>query len=178
MIAPNRVVSANLRRARQLHRWTQQEAAERLRPYLASEWSVESYAQAERAAAGHRVRRFDADELHAFTRAFGFPLAFFLIPEDPAEQVGHPEAPAGGQSVYDFIEHATAVDAATHGSIAGVLDWKQLEELLARQHEAAAGGLLRELELRRVRAEELTGRRPAPAAWPTVDDDDGGEEER
>jgi transcriptional regulator with XRE-family HTH domain len=94
----NQIVSFNLRRARELRGRTQQDCAERLTASVGERWSTESYAQAERAAAGKRVRRFDADELHAFSRVFGLPIAFFLVP---------PPATVGGGS-HEPIHHAHA----------------------------------------------------------------------
>ena len=38
-LTPNQVVAWNLRRARQLRGWTQDEAAARLEPYLGERWS-------------------------------------------------------------------------------------------------------------------------------------------
>jgi transcriptional regulator with XRE-family HTH domain len=113
----NQIVSFNLRRARELRRRTQQDCAERLTALVGERWSTESYAQAERAAAGKRVRRFDADELHAFSRVFGLPIAFFLVPPPatagggPHEPIHHAHArPQQGEMPVEFFRRVVSLD--------------------------------------------------------------------
>jgi transcriptional regulator with XRE-family HTH domain len=109
-MTPNQIVSHNLRRAREHWGWTQEETAERLTSVSGQEWSTESYAQAERAAAGKRVRRFDADELHAFCRMFRQPLAFFLVPPSPERVHAAHQLPAEGEPAVDFFARVIALD--------------------------------------------------------------------
>ncbi len=73
-LTPNQVVSANLRRIRERSGLTQKTTAKLLG------WSEESYAQAERAAKGQRVRRFDADELYALACALDTTVPALLLP--------------------------------------------------------------------------------------------------
>lgn len=86
---PNQVVAHNLARARQLRGWTQDEAAAALEPYLGVRWSNASWSQAERSVAGKFVRRFDAEEIVAFARAFELPVTWFFLPP-PAWKDGAP----------------------------------------------------------------------------------------
>jgi transcriptional regulator with XRE-family HTH domain len=90
---PNQHVAYNLRRARNRRRWTQEEAAERLAPYLGTRWSKASYSAAERSADGVRVRQFSADDLYAFARCFELPVSFFLAPSNVRDvEIGSPNA--------------------------------------------------------------------------------------
>ena len=86
---PNQVVAYNLARARQLRSWTQDEAAAALEPYLGVRWSNASWSQAERSVGGKFVRRFDAEEIVAFARAFELPVTWFFLPP-PAWKDGAP----------------------------------------------------------------------------------------
>lgn len=47
-LTPNRVVAYNLARARSLRGWTQEQAAERLEPFLGVRWSKATFSAAER----------------------------------------------------------------------------------------------------------------------------------
>jgi transcriptional regulator with XRE-family HTH domain len=80
--AANRRVAHNLRRGRELRNLTQEQAAERISLYTSKPWTRQSVWRAEKSltAETRRVRKFDADELVAFTRAFRLPLAFFFLP--------------------------------------------------------------------------------------------------
>ncbi|NLT34277.1 MAG: helix-turn-helix transcriptional regulator [Gaiellales bacterium] len=83
-ITGNQVVAYNLRMARLRRGWTQEEAAERLEPYLGVRWSKASYSAAERSIERQdRIRNFTADELLAFSLAFELPVAWFLLPPEP-----------------------------------------------------------------------------------------------
>lgn len=80
-MSPDQLVGANLRRAREAKGWTQSKAAAECAPYLGGEtWSVARWSQAERSAAGERVRPFSASELVAFATVFDRPLIWFLLP--------------------------------------------------------------------------------------------------
>jgi transcriptional regulator with XRE-family HTH domain len=77
----NQVVASNLRFAREIRGLTQAQAAEQLEPYLGTRWSKATFSSAERSAEdGARVREFSANEILAFSRAFGFPILWFFLP--------------------------------------------------------------------------------------------------
>jgi transcriptional regulator with XRE-family HTH domain len=82
-LTPNQIVAYSLRLARTRRGWTQDEAAERLEPYLGERWSKVNVSAVERSAIGGRARRFDADDLVAFALCFELPPVWFLLP--PAE---------------------------------------------------------------------------------------------
>lgn len=85
-MTPNQIVAHNLRRARALHGWTQDAAAERLAPLLGERWSKATFSAAERSVAQPaRIRQFSADELVAFAQAFELPIAFFFTPPPELE---------------------------------------------------------------------------------------------
>jgi transcriptional regulator with XRE-family HTH domain len=104
---PNQVVAYNLTRARQLRGLTQDDAAAALEPYLGVRWSKASFSQAERSVAGRFVRRFDAEEIVAFARAFELPVTWFFLPP-PAWKDGAPVK-------------LTTADARRFGSEVGLL---------------------------------------------------------
>lgn len=89
----DQVVAFNLRRARELRNWTQDEAAERLEPYLGERWSRVVFSAAERSVSGGRVRQFSASQLVAIAATFELPIAFFLMPPVEVEAI----APSGAQ---------------------------------------------------------------------------------
>lgn len=77
---PNQVVAYNLWMVRTTHGWTQEEAAERLEPYLGERWSRVVFSAAERSVAGKRIKQFSADDIAAFAAAFDLSPAFFFRP--------------------------------------------------------------------------------------------------
>ena len=79
-LTPNQVVAYNLRCARELRGWTQEEAASRLERHVGKRWSLATWSAAERSVTGDRVRQFDADELVAFAQTFDLPPSWFLTP--------------------------------------------------------------------------------------------------
>ena len=83
-LTPNQVVAYNLAQARTLRQWTQDEAAEKLEPYLGRRWSKATFSAAERSIESDRVRQFDANEIVAFARGFDLPVSWFFLP--PHEQ--------------------------------------------------------------------------------------------
>ena len=76
----NQVVAYNVRAARELRGWTQDELAARLEPYLGQRLSQASVSAIERAWDGERRREFDAHELLMFSMVFDLPMIWFLIP--------------------------------------------------------------------------------------------------
>ncbi|WP_155353162.1 hypothetical protein [Acrocarpospora macrocephala] len=61
---------------------TQEEAAARFSEATGRKWTKNSVGAAERAREVGRLREFNAEELVAFGRVFGVPVAFFLLPPD------------------------------------------------------------------------------------------------
>jgi hypothetical protein len=85
-LTANQVVALNLRTAR--GNLTQGQAAQQLRPYLGKLWSKASFSVAEQSAnKGARVREFDANEVLAFSLAFGKTIAFFYEPPDDVDVI-------------------------------------------------------------------------------------------
>lgn len=76
----NQVVAYNLREARQLRGWTQEELADRLEPYLGQRLTQAGVSSMERAWDGERRREFDAHELLVFAMVFNLPILYFLLP--------------------------------------------------------------------------------------------------
>jgi hypothetical protein len=89
-LTPNQVVAYNLAQARTLRQWTQDEAAERLEPYLGRRWSKATFSAAERSIESDRVRQFDANEIVAFSRGFDLPVSWFFLPPPPWAAPGIP----------------------------------------------------------------------------------------
>ena len=76
----NQVVAYNIREARQLRGWTQEELADRLEPYLGHRLTQAGVSSIERAWDGDRRREFDAHELLIFAMVFDLPILWFLLP--------------------------------------------------------------------------------------------------
>jgi len=76
----NQVVAYNIRQARQLRGWTQEELADRLEPYLGQRLTQAGVSSIERAWDGERRREFDAHELLIFAMVFDLPIIWFLLP--------------------------------------------------------------------------------------------------
>ncbi len=76
----NQVVAYNIRAARELRGWTQEEFAERLEYYLGTRLTQASVSAIERAWDGDRRREFDAHELLIFAMVFDLPILWFLLP--------------------------------------------------------------------------------------------------
>ncbi len=76
----NQVVAYNVRAARELRGWTQDELADQLEPYLGQRLSQASMSAIERAWAGDRRREFDAHEILMFAMVFDLPMIWFLLP--------------------------------------------------------------------------------------------------
>jgi transcriptional regulator with XRE-family HTH domain len=76
----NQVVAYNVRAARELRGWTQEEFAARLEPYIGQRLTQASVSGIERAWDGDRRREFDAQELLFFALVFDLPIVWFLIP--------------------------------------------------------------------------------------------------
>ncbi|MGH9015361.1 MAG: helix-turn-helix domain-containing protein [Acidimicrobiia bacterium] len=81
----NQVVAHNVRLARELRGWTQEDLADRLEPYLGQRLTQGSMSAIERAWEGERRREFDAQELVVFAMVFDLPVLWFLLPP-PGDQ--------------------------------------------------------------------------------------------
>jgi hypothetical protein len=79
-LGANQLVAYNLMRIRKTLGLDQDQAAARLEPYIGEKWSKAVYSAAERSYHGKRVRKFTADDLVAFSLAFGVPVIFFFMP--------------------------------------------------------------------------------------------------
>ena len=140
---PNQVVAYNLRRARNLHGWTQDEAAAALEPYLGVRWSRVVFSSAERSTAGERIRQFSADELVAFAAAFELPISFFFLPPNDLEQVALRDAPEALASE-DMLELATAQLEPAIGKLSG----ERLDEMKAMGGYVMGPGSVLPLDIR------------------------------
>jgi transcriptional regulator with XRE-family HTH domain len=85
-ITANQLVAYNLMRIRKTLGLSQEQAAERLKPFMGAEWSKSVYSTTERSYHGKRVRQFTADDLVAFSRAFGVPVIYFFLPPKPEDR--------------------------------------------------------------------------------------------
>lgn len=76
----NQVVAYNVRQARELRGWTQEELAARLEPYVGQRLTQAAVSAIERAWDGDRRREFDAHELLVFALVFDLPIIWFMLP--------------------------------------------------------------------------------------------------
>ena len=76
----NRVVSFNLRLAREQNGWTQEQFADRLEQVTGHRPTQASVSALERAWEGGRRREFDAQELVDFSVALNVPIVWFFLP--------------------------------------------------------------------------------------------------
>jgi len=82
-LSPCQIVAWNLERLRRARGWSQDQAAKELEPYLGYRLSRAAFSQAERSLDGGKIRRFDADEIVAFSRVFKVPVGCFFGPPEP-----------------------------------------------------------------------------------------------
>jgi transcriptional regulator with XRE-family HTH domain len=76
----NQVVAYNLRAARELRGWTQEDVSDRLEPYLGQRLTQAGVSALERAWDGDRRREFDAQEILIFSEVFDLPIVWFFLP--------------------------------------------------------------------------------------------------
>jgi transcriptional regulator with XRE-family HTH domain len=76
----NQIVAYNIRAARELRGWTQEEFAKHLEPYLGQRITQAAVSSIERAWDGDRRREFDAHELQIFAVVFDLPIIWFFLP--------------------------------------------------------------------------------------------------
>lgn len=130
-LTPNQLVAYNLQRIRRERGWTQEEAAERLRPHVGSLWSKAVWSAAETSVTSERKREFTADELVAFARTFDVPLVWFFMPPD----VGSLGIRASDQPA-DLLELLFGANAGYD------LVWKRLRRWLEGNPKRAKAGHL------------------------------------
>ena len=76
----NQVVAYNIREARLLRGWTQEDLAARLEHFSGTRLTQAGISSIERAWDGERPREFDAQEILIFALAFHLPIIWFLLP--------------------------------------------------------------------------------------------------
>src|SRR5947209_4053871 len=105
----NQLVAYNLRRIRERDGLTQEQAAERLEPLLGRRWSKATFSAAETSVSSGRTREFNANEILAFSAAFGVPVGWFFLPPNDGE-AEREAVSAGGQETLDAeaLVHAVA----------------------------------------------------------------------
>lgn len=84
LLSANQLVSYNLMRARKAAGLTQHDMAERLEEITGRPWSNASVSAAEASWRGGRQRKFDANEIAAFSYALDRPIGYFLLAPDDA----------------------------------------------------------------------------------------------
>jgi transcriptional regulator with XRE-family HTH domain len=90
LMTVNRVMGHNLRRARQERGWTQEQAAERLQPYLGALWSKQTFSAAEQGF----EREFSVNELIALARGFNREPNYFFEPPPSGGRIYNQRPPA------------------------------------------------------------------------------------
>jgi hypothetical protein len=83
VLSPCQIVAWNLEQARRGRGWSQEEAAGKLEPFIGYRITRAALSQAERCLYRGRIRRFDADEIVAYARAFDLPVSAFFCPPEP-----------------------------------------------------------------------------------------------
>lgn len=76
----NQVVSYNIRAARELRGWTQEDLAARLEVFLGTRPTQATISAIERAWDGDRRREFDVQDVAVYAMAFDLPIVWFFLP--------------------------------------------------------------------------------------------------
>lgn len=140
-ISASQLVAYNLSRIRKALGLSQEQAAERLEPYLGVRWSKAVYSAAERSYQGKRVRQFTAAELAAFALAFGVPVLYFYLPPKPADRIADGVLIGSEHlSWHDLFE--IAAGGEQRGAIQQRLDELPVSESATSEHLLAAAGLI------------------------------------
>ena len=137
-LTPNQLVAERIAYARKLRGWTQEEAAERLAPFMGVKWSAVTFSIVERSVDGKRIRQFTADDLVALSRAFQLPIGFWFTPvwtEDDFPLIVTPDAPTG-VSTSVLVEVLLGDDAGYEAWANEILDWGASQTLTT---DAATG---------------------------------------
>lgn len=118
-LSANQKVAFNLRRARVLHGWTQDRAADRLAPQLGVRWSRKSFSNIERSASGGPKKNFSANEIAAFAVVCDLPVQWwFETPEQPLDELTPPRPTASFADADTWV----LVDAETWDALQDVVD--------------------------------------------------------
>lgn len=128
-MTPNELVALRLKFARELRGLTQAQAAERLEPFLGTRLGKGAYSAAERSSETGRTRRFDADELWAFARAFELPISFFFCPPRADLKIGHPDSSETSSGV-EYMALIFGLDSQVRVEIAQALKDRGVRERL------------------------------------------------
>jgi transcriptional regulator with XRE-family HTH domain len=141
VLTPNQLVAYNLQRARTMRGWTQEQAAERLEPFIGKRWSKASWSSAERSVTGERPREFTADELIAFARCFELPPPWFLSLPLETKEVAVP-GPAPHQRSRDYLAmlvRGKRLEARAEEIEEALRDARDATERLDRLHQQIYG---------------------------------------
>ncbi len=139
-ISVSQLVGYNLTRIRKALGLSQEQAAERLAPFLGARWSKTVYSLAERSYDGKRIRQFTAAELAAFALGFGVPAWYFYLPPKPEDRnadgvvVGERFISWGG--LFDIV-----IGSEQRGAIQLRLDELPVSEQPGNAHALVAAGL-------------------------------------
>jgi len=114
----NQLVAYNLARVRKMLGLSQDQAAERLEPYMGERWSKAVYSAAERSYHGKRVRQFSADDLTAFSLAFDVPVWLFFVPPKPDDREEDANGVRSGDRTLTWRESFDVITGSGTGSTA------------------------------------------------------------
>ena len=98
-LTPNQVVACNVTELREEKKWTQEEAARHLEPYLGTLWSKATFSLVERSVAGTRIKTFDADELAALALAFDVAVWRLFVPPTHVPPARRVQVNVGGEEI-------------------------------------------------------------------------------
>ena len=76
----NQIVAYNIRTARELHGWTQEDLAAKIEPLLGTRPTTRTISAVERAWDTDRRRVFDAHEIAIYAAALELPIMWFFLP--------------------------------------------------------------------------------------------------
>ncbi len=140
----NQVVAYNVREARLLRGWTQEDLADRLEPFTGTRLTQAGVSSIERGWDPERRRAFDAQEILTYALVFDLPLIWFVLP--PPED-------------HRFIEGLPARASDLYKIIIGRHD--QLEPVYQRLRELG----IREPTEAEAAVEVITGRPSEAREW-------------
>ena len=98
----NQVVAYNVREARLLRGWTQEDLADRLEPFTGTRLTQAGISSIERGWDPERRRAFDAQEIITYAVVFDLPLIWFFLPP-PGDHRFIEGLPARASGLYKII---------------------------------------------------------------------------
>lgn len=138
-ISVSQLVGYNLTRIRKALGDSQDQATERLAPFLGTRWSKTVYSLAERSYYGKRVRQFTAAELAAFALGFGVPAWYFYLPPKPEDRTA--DGVLVGERIVTWAGlHAIVTMTEQRGAIQLRLDELPMSEYDPAAHATAVAG--------------------------------------